>query len=125
MREIWLRPNRRAILFGCIPPLVLAAVGAWLVFGIGESASHFWRWLGFFLLVAGLAMISTMLSQLRHPRIAFRDGMVLFYVRIGPPIAVPVEIVESFFFGQGPAHLPAVSKQPQSVNLIARLSQRH
>jgi hypothetical protein len=51
--------------------------------------------------------------------------MVLFYVRVGHPIAVPVGIVESFFFGQGPAHLPAVTKQPQTVNLIARLSQRH
>jgi len=77
------------------------------------------------LIVTSLAMIGTMLSQLRHPRIAFHDGTVLFYVRIGPPIAVPVEIVESFFFGQGPAHLPAVSTQPQTVNLIARLSQRH
>jgi hypothetical protein len=37
---------------------------------------------------------------------------------------VPVGIVESFFSGQGPAHLPAMTKQPQTVNLIARLSQR-
>ena len=125
MRETWLRPNRRAILFGCVPPLVLAAIGAWLAFALGESAGNFWHWLGLFLMVASLAMIGIMLTQLRHPRIAFRDGMVLFYVRIGQPIAVPVEIVESFFFGQGPAHLPAVPKQPQTVNLIARLSQRH
>jgi hypothetical protein len=125
MRETWLRPNRRAILFGCVPPLVAAAMGVWLTFALGESASHFWRWLGLLLIVASLAMIGVILSQLRHPRIAFRDGMVLFYVRVGQPIAVPVRIVESFFFGQGPAHLPAVTKQPQTVNLIARLSQRH
>jgi hypothetical protein len=125
MREIWLRPNRRAIVFGCVAPLVAAAIGVWLTFGLGESASKIWHWLGLFLIVTSLAMISGMLSQLRHPRIAFHDGMVLFNVRVGPPIAVPVEIVESFFFGQGPAHLPAVTKQPQTVNLIARLSQRH
>jgi len=125
MREIWLRPNRRAILFGCMPPLILAAIGAWLTLALGESAGNFWRWLGLILLVASVVMIGIMLSQLRHPRIAFHDGMVLFYLRVGQPIAVPVGIVESFFFGQGPAHLPAVSKQPQTVNLVARLSQRH
>ena len=125
MREIWLRPNRRAILFGCVPPLVLAAIGVWIIFAFSESSSSFSRWLGLFLIVTSVAMIGIMLSQLRHPRIGFHKGMVLFYVRIRQPIAVPVEIVESFFVGQGPAHLPAVSKQPQTVNLIARLSQRH
>jgi hypothetical protein len=125
MRETWLKPNRRAIMFGCVPPLVAAAIGLWITFALGESASKIWHWLGLFLIIASLVMIGIMLTQLRHPRIAFRDGLVLFYVRIGPPIAVPVEIVESFFFGQGPAHLPAVTKQPQTVNLIARLSQRH
>jgi len=123
MLEIWLRPNRRAILFGCVPPLVLAAIGAWLTFWLRDYS--LWRWLGLLLIVTSLSMIGIMLTQLRHPRIAFRDGMVLFYVRIGQPIAVPVRIVESFFFGQGPAHLPTVTKQPQTVNLIARLSQRH
>jgi hypothetical protein len=125
MQETWLKPNRRAILFGCVPPLIFAAIGAWLAFALGRPVGSFWRLLGSFLTIPSLAMIGTMLSQLRHPRIAFRDGMVLFFVRVGQPIAVPVEIVESFFFGQGPAHLPAVTKQPNTVNLIARLSQRH
>jgi hypothetical protein len=125
MLETWLRTNRRAILLGCVPPLVAAAIGAGLVFAIGEAAANFWRYLGWALITASLSMIAIMLTQLRHPRIAFRDGKVLFYLRIGPPIAVPVEIVESFFFGQGPAHLPTLTKQPNTVNLIARLSQRH
>lgn len=125
MRETWLRPNRRAILFGCVPPLIVAALGTWLTFALGESTGNLWHWLGIVLLVASAAMIGIMLGQLRHPRVAFENGMVLFYLRAGQPIAVPVGIVESFFFGQGPAHLPAVSNQPQTVNLIARLSQRH
>jgi hypothetical protein len=125
MHETWLRPNRRAILFGCVPPLVLAALGAWIAFGFTESGAGVWRWLGLSLVGVSLPMIGILLSQLRYPRIGFRDGMVLFYLRVGAPIAMPVEIVESFFFGQGPAHLPAMNKQPQTVNLIARLSQRH
>jgi hypothetical protein len=125
MQETWLRPNRRAILFGCVPPLAVAAIGVWITFALKDSAGSAWRGLGLLMMIASVAMICIMLTQLRHPRIAFRDGAVLFYVRIGQPIEVPVRIVESFFFGQGPAHLPAVSKQPQTVNLIARLSQRH
>src|SRR4029078_12046080 len=90
-----------------------------------ESADSALRRIGCLGVVAGLAVIALLLTQLRHARIAFGDGKVLFYVRIGSPIAVPVDIVESFFFGQGPAHLPAMPKQPQTVNSIARLSQRH
>jgi hypothetical protein len=123
MREIWLRSNRRAILFGCIPPSLLIAAGVWMVFAeMGRSSSI---WPGGLIVALGLASIGILMMQLVRPRIAFADGNVLFYVRSGRPLAVPVNVVEAFFAGQGPAHLPAVSKQPQTVNLIARLSQRH
>jgi hypothetical protein len=79
---------------------------------------------GLVALFVGIATVGTLLYQLRRPRIAFADGHVLFYLRGGPPVGVPVDVVESFFAGQGPAHLPAVSNQPQTVNLIARLAQR-
>src|SRR5215212_4851902 len=98
MRETWLRPNRRAILFGCVPPLIAAAIGAWLKFATGDSGGSFWRGLGIFFIIASLSIIAIMLSQLRRPRIAYHEGMVLFYVRVGQPIAVPVAVVESFFF---------------------------
>jgi hypothetical protein len=50
---------------------------------------------------------------------------VLFNLRAGKPAAVPVEIVEAFFLGQGPAHVPPIDgKSAESVNLIARLSQK-
>jgi hypothetical protein len=100
-------------------------VGACLAFENSEPGSSVLRWVGYFGMTAGPAVIGLILLQLSRPRIAFCDGMVLFYLRVGQPIAVPVEFVESFFFGQGPAHLPAVIKQPNTVNLIARLSQRH
>jgi hypothetical protein len=126
MQETWLKPNRRAILFGCLLPLIMTVAGACLALAHhSDPEGSALRWIGYSLVVAGPAVISLLLIQLRHPRIAFRDGKVLFFVRVGQPIAVPVDIVESFFFGQGPAHLPAVTKQPNTVNLIARLSQRH
>jgi hypothetical protein len=125
MRETWLQSNRRAILLGCVPPLILAAIGGWLLSAPAIGAATVLRWIGFALLAIGLAVVAILVSNLRRPRVAFGDGHVLFYLRSGPPIAVPVEIVEAFFAGQGPAHLPGVAKQPQTVNLVARLSQRH
>src|SRR5262249_16281453 len=126
MQETWLKPNRRAILFGCVPPLVMTVIGVCLVLTHrADSESSVIGWIGYFTAVAGLVACGLLLTQFGHPRIAFRDGNVLLFVRTGQPIAVPVDIVESFFFGQGPAHLPAMAKQPNTVNLIARLSQRH
>lgn len=125
MHEIWVRPNYRAIALGTIPPLVLAALGAWMVFGLGGSGSGWWRWLGTAVVVLCVAMIAAILMQLRRPRVAYADGRVLFYLRSGPPIAVPVNVVEAFFLGQGPSYLPGQSTSTDNtINLVARLSQR-
>ena len=66
-----------------------------------------------------------LLGQFRRPRIAYCDGDVLFHLRAGAPIAVPAEIVEAFFIGQGPAYLPRThGPDAETVNLVARLSQK-
>jgi hypothetical protein len=118
MHETWLHPNRRAILLGCVPPLLLAAAGAWL------ASQRTWQWIGFAVVIVACAIILMLLVQLSRPRVAYADNHVLFYLRSGPPIAVPVDVVEAFFLGQGSAELPGMSQQPQTVNLVARLSQR-
>jgi hypothetical protein len=57
--------------------------------------------------------------------VAYANGKVLFYLRAGRPIAVPVEIVEAFFLGQGPAYIPGtVEDSQETVNLVARISQK-
>ena len=124
MYETWLRPNRRTILFGCVPLLALVGLGAWLTFGL-PTVGGGWRWLGVLISGFGLLALLLLLSQLRRPRIGYHEGRVLFYLASSGPIAVPVEIVEAFFLGQGPAALPGgIAKQQQTVNLVARLSQR-
>jgi hypothetical protein len=125
MAETWLRPNRRAIWFGCVPPLAVALLGGWIVFRATGQGSDLSQWLGAVLVVMGFGIIVMLLRQLRRPRIAYRDGQVLFYLRSGSPIAVPASIVEAFFLGQGAAMLPGGRQvKHQSVNLVARLSQR-
>jgi hypothetical protein len=124
MRETWLRPNRRAIWFGCAPPMVISALGTWVVFGIAEPGSAL-RWLGVVLMGAGIAIVAVLMRHLMRPRIAYRDGQVLFYLRSGAPFAVPVGAVEAFFIGQGTAALPGGWPTNQrTTTLVARLSQR-
>jgi hypothetical protein len=124
MREIWLRPNRRAIWFGCVPPVVAGMLGVWLAMN-GSDARGVWRWTGVALIVFAAGIIITLLRQLNRPRIAYHDGQVLFYLSDSRPIGVPVLIVEAFFLGQGPAALPAgIQQNSETVNLVARLSQR-
>lgn len=124
MHETWLRPNRRAILFGCVPLVLAAAMGAWLAFRSPPLAPG-WRVAGGALMAMVTLGLLMLANQLRHPRIGYHDGRVLFYLKSGEPIGVPVGILEAFFLGQGPAELPAgVGKRQETVNLVARLSQR-
>ena len=122
MPEVWLRSNRRVIVLGLIPVGLLCAISLLLFTQATNSVLA-----GIALAVAALSvvLIAILVKYLTSPRVAYADGNVLFYLRAGAPIAVPVHVVEAFFLGQGPAHLPLVSNEGQvAVNLVARLSQK-
>jgi hypothetical protein len=122
MDEIWLRGNRRAVVLGFMPVLLLTAILLAALLGIGVGREI----VGGLLVVALAALTAGIVYFWRRPVIAYRDGEVMFNLRRGQPIGVPVMAVEAFFLGQGPAFLPPVDgKEPETVNLIARLSQRY
>jgi len=122
MTEIWLTSNRRVILMSMLPLGLLGALGLAILWRDTPSLLNLVATL---CLIFSLAMLTGLLLQLYRPRIAYRDGHVLFYLQARHPIAVPVQVVEAFFLGQGPAHLPvATASNTKSVNLVARLSQR-
>ena len=126
MHEVWLRPNRRALYFALLPAGIPLALAAWMWFLNPEQAAPLWRALFWIMAGVGVVLIVGIVGQLRTPRIAYLDGKVLFYVRAGAPVAVPVEVVEAFFLGQGPAHHSAPSgrsSREETSNLVARLSQ--
>lgn len=124
MREIWLRPNCRAIWFGCVPPAAVVGLGAWLACGGYDLNNSSLRWIGAMIAAIAITMIVLLIVQLRRPRIAYENGEVSFYLRASRPIAVPVGIIEAFFLGQGSAKLPGGLQREESVNLVARISQR-
>jgi hypothetical protein len=121
MTEVWLAPNRRVLALATLPVGILGGLSAAILAGAGPFSVRVVA--GGMLIVSFVLAIGLWLQWLR-PRIAFRGGQVLFYLRARSPVAVPVEVVEAFFLGQGPANLPVASGQAESVNLVARLSQR-
>jgi hypothetical protein len=125
MYETWLRPNRRAIWFGAFLPLLVAAVAAYLAFGPSGSNYLSLRWVGLAMLLAAVVVLASLVRLHFRAPIGYRNGHVMFCLRTGPPIEVPVHVVEAFFLGQGPAHLPGdMKRREETVNLVARLSQR-
>lgn len=124
MRENWVATNRRALGFGAVVPLLVAALGAWLASGLATPNMSWPRWLGAALVAAGGLLFVSLVVQMRRPRVAYEAGDVLFYLQSGPPLAVPVELVEAFFLGQGPLALPGAPQGDSTVNLVARISQR-
>jgi len=105
-----------------VPAAALGGLGLLSLWSDGLPVPRFF---GIFLLVMALFLLIGLARQIFRSRIAYRDGNVLFFLKTGGPIAVPVQVVEAFFQGEGPAHLPGESQhQAKSVNLIARLSQR-
>jgi hypothetical protein len=122
MTEVWLQPNRRVLALACVPAAALIAVGGLLEAVVDHAALRIAGWA---LAALGVALVIGLAGQLRRPRIAYRDGEVLFNLRAGAPVAVPAEVVEAFFLGQGPAHLPPTfDRDAETVNLVARLSQK-
>jgi len=122
MTEVWLHSNRRVLLLALVPLGLLdtiAAVTLTLDFGLLVMV---FAWLA---LAISLLLTMGLIVQMSRPRVTYRQGHVLFYLKSGSPIAVPVEVVEAFFLGQGPANLPVhVTGHDKTVNLIARLSQQ-
>jgi hypothetical protein len=120
--EVLLKSNRRILLLAMVPVLALGGVGLAILRGEGLAIPG---WVGGGGLGVALLLLAGLVRQLSLPRIAYRGGHVLFYLKTGGPIAVPLKVVEAFFQGQGPSHLPGASQdQTKSINLIARLAQR-
>jgi hypothetical protein len=122
MTETWLQSNRRVLGMAMVPAAALAGVGLLLATAVQSTLL---RIISGALVAVGAALMLGLANQLRRPRIAYRDGEVLFYLRAGAPVAVPMEVVEAFFLGQGPAYLPlSKGSGAETVNLVARLSQQ-
>ena len=118
MTEVWLRPNQRVLKLSMVPVVAIGILGAFM-FTSG------WQMFGGVAVTGAAFALGLLIRQFFLPRIALRGGMVLFYLRAGSPLEVPLHLLEAFFQGQGPTHLPGESPSATKVvNLVARLSRR-
>ena len=125
MTEIWLRNNARALAFGLVLPALLVVFGLALLITVGADAERWWVGvLGGLMAVVGLLVVTQLVIQLRQPRLAYRDGVLLVCMKPGSPIRVPIEIVEGFLLGQGPSMLPGRQYQTtETSTVVIRLAE--
>jgi hypothetical protein len=125
MREVWLKQNNRAILFGMVPPaLAILVASLWL--GVLSPSASVWIWgIAWSILIAGMLMLAVLAIQLRQPRIAYRDGKLFLNLRAGAPVGVPIEVVEAFLMSVGPAMLSGRNDDRRETRTLAiRLADR-
>jgi hypothetical protein len=123
--EVWLRTNVRALAFGMAPPAAIGSIGLLLIVGLGSAETPGWlRGIGWALVALGLATIAILAWQMRQPRLGYRDGELLVWLRSGGPIRVPIDVVEGFLLGQAPSLLPGRHRASETATLVIRLAQR-
>jgi hypothetical protein len=124
MAECWLKPNRRALATAMIVPSVVAAIGLVLLVVGMRSDQRVWLSIsGSAMFALGIVCVAAIWFASRIPRLAYDDGDLLVYLRSLTPLRVPIDAVECFFLGQGPAH-PAPPDQPvaKAANVIVRIA---
>ncbi len=122
MREVWLRPNRRALFAGMVLPALVAAGG---VAAALASEAVWLRAFGAAIALLAALLIGGLAWQASQPRLGYEPGLLCVYLRLGRPIRVPVELIECCFMGAGPLKLTdAGQSNLKTANLIIRLADR-
>ena len=125
MRETWIKPNRRVILLGLIPPVLLLLLGLVLVLLLPRGGV--WRigyWVGWPLVVCASVAIGVLVNFLRLPRLGYENGELLVYLRRSAPDRVPIDMVECFFLGHGPSLMSSTeAKELATSTIVVRLAE--
>jgi hypothetical protein len=121
MSEVWVRSNRRPLVWGMAPPGLVAVVGLALVVLAGDSL--WMKVVGGILLAVGGILLAGLALMAFRPRLAFSDDRLLVYMRLGAPLSVPIQVVEGFLLGRAAAFLPSQSSNTaETAALVVRLA---
>ena len=129
MRDVWLKPNQRALTASIVMPLAIIVVAALMLTNVLGDVH--WVIQG---VTGGLALVSVfavvvLVKWFCHPRLAYEDGVLLVNLNAGPALKVPIDFVEVFFAGQSDSHMPKTVQQtdsvtPESRTIVVRLAER-
>jgi hypothetical protein len=115
--EVWLRPNRRALLMAMIVPALLTGLGGCLWSWGGAM-----QWLGAAMIGLGAAIALILAAQCLRPRLAVRDGRLFVYLRLAAPLSVPLDVVECVFLGR-PEMQAMAGRRTRMSSLVIRLAE--
>ena len=129
MRDVWLKPNQRALTASIVMPLAIIVVAALMLTNVLGDVH--WVIQG---VTGGLALVSVfavvvLVKWFCHPRLAYEDGVLLVNLNAGPALKVPIDFVEVFFAGQSDSHMTKTFQQtnsvtPESRTIVVRLAER-
>jgi hypothetical protein len=121
MTEIWLQSNRRVFL----PPLITAAAAAvlFLILAYADVADGRKWWGGIACAFAWAAVFVWGAS--RRARLAFDGRHLRINTGLPEPATIPIELIEGFFLGKGPAYLKGKDDyKTETSTLIVRVAER-
>lgn len=126
MAEVWLDANRRPLWCGLAVALGLSVAGLALMTAGGWDGSAGWTTVvGWCLLLVAGPAATILARQIAVPRLVYADGTLRFYLRGTRPIAVPLDVVEGFLLGQGPAQVPGLlGRGAEASTLVVKLADR-
>jgi hypothetical protein len=125
MHETWLKTNRRILLLGMILPAVLCAVGLFVLWMQPLESAGWLQGIGWISIIAGILLFVILAAQVRLPRLAYAEGLLLLHLRAGPALRLPVQFVECFFLGTGSGQVPGKRGEDLPVrNLVVRLAEK-
>jgi hypothetical protein len=104
-------------------PAIGLAVGSGLVASAGGAI---WiRGAGVFVFLCAAIALLLLIWQFNTPRVAYANGQLLIYVRLGLPARIPIDAVEGFLLGQGATFLPGARRaRSQTSTVVIRLAER-
>ncbi|HUG69071.1 MAG TPA: hypothetical protein VMM76_15080 [Pirellulaceae bacterium] len=123
-RVPWLHTNRRALWLGIVvlSPALLIAIGC-----VTLAADTLVRWIAAAAALVLAYAIGLCVYLMFQPRLSYANERLCVRLRPGPPLQVPIEIVECFFLGQGPTLLPRPfgkrDKVEETSTIVVRLAE--
>lgn len=113
------------LLLGMILPAVLIVVGLIVVCAKPLAAAGWLQVIGWLMLAAGALLEVVLALQWRLPRLACSENSLLLYLQAGPPVRVPLEVVECIFLGAGAGQVPGKAGGDIKVrNLVIRIAEK-
>ena len=124
MTECWLKPNRR-------PTYVALTLGVCAVLAGGVGFALAWRGgstvgtvISGVLLGMAMCWCAVCWGILSRARVSYRDEHLFVHDGSQAPIAIPIDVVEAFFLGSGPAISDESSDTgPRSANVVIRIAE--